>query len=150
MRVRDIPLLFAIAVVLLFAGTPRVHAAGRSVSTENVWRQYDTGAYVVSTLNLLHTGAGHPLMSDWSRTLGVGRMDVYADATHAGLYYIDLERETGTSVAWFVYRLGWVVPEPLTPGLPGLAHARPSLQLRHDFRSDVRVLIGTFPVDTMT
>jgi hypothetical protein len=109
------------------------------------WNQQDTAAYVVSTLNLLHTRTGRPLVTTLTRSANVDRFEVWEVlGGPRGLYIIQLKDAYGEWLGAFVYRMGWMKPmsaSPLTDHL-GVRHAWP--RILNLSRQYPKKLIGTF------
>lgn len=146
MRARVILTLILICAVC-FLGVPIPAFASRHAAVAaTTWQQYDTALYVVSTLNLFHDPSGRALTGMWQHRGGVHQYDVFLDADHANLYFIELKRADGTTVGAFAYELGWPKPRLIEGRLPGL---RPdptsdSITLEKAYGTDHKVLLASF------
>ena len=133
--------LFSVLLGLVLWAVP-AHAAGTPTSPPSpiTWQQRDTAVYVVSTLNLVRTPAGQPLVEK----LNAARFDVYADLARADLYFIILRSRDGSVVGAFAYQLGWAKPRSISRStrLLGIERAPRSVVLA--FRTDHKQLIGSF------
>jgi len=141
--------LLCAGIVALGICSSGVHAAGNPPQTTRTqqptdWSQQDTAAYVVSTLNLLRTRAGHPLVATLTQGSDVSRFEVWAVIGQPDLYVIQLKDDYGKWVGALVYRMGWMRPmsaSPLTEHL-GVRHAwHRVLSLSRQYP---KKLIGTF------
>jgi hypothetical protein len=112
-------------------------------STTN-WQQYDTAVYVVSTVNLLHTRNGHPVLPILRRRLGVVRLDVYADRTQSNLYFIQFKRADGSGPGALAYEMGWVKPESVTNSCSHFGIVQAPANIVQDYQNDSTQLIGSF------
>lgn len=139
-------------IVLLFslfglsATVSPVGAAGQPTRAHHSvnWAARDTAVYVVSTLNLLHTRQGH-LVTAVLEHHGVAHFDVYADATTDGLYFVLLRKDSGSTVGAFAYQMGWSRPQSLFGVTDRFSTIqRTTAGVRQDFKSDSKLLIGSF------
>lgn len=122
---------------------PRQDKNGSRELTAENWSQHDTAVYVVSTLNLLHTGKGQPLTAILANKLNVARYDVYADQSVSNLYFITPRRSDGAVVAAFAYSMG--SPRPQVLFVNGVHfHTSSNQHALAQYHSDAKVLIGSF------
>jgi hypothetical protein len=140
--------LIAIAVLGVAAAAASVvpaHAAGSANHPQAPnWSQHDTAVYVVSTLNLLHTRKGDPITAMLTRKLNITEYDVYSDIAVNDLYYIELRRADGVVAGTLAYQLGWPKPQILTLALPKGVCKHADDRVGQEYRSDPKLLIGTF------
>lgn len=140
--------LIAIAVLGVAATALSVapaHAAGTATKPQAPnWSQHDTAVYVVSTLNLLHTKKGDSITAMLTRKLNVAEYDVYADTAVNDLYYIELRRADGSVAGTLAYQLGWAKPQILSLSLPKGVCKHAADKVAQEYRSDPKLLIGTF------
>ena len=78
-RITVLTVLCAIVGMSLLgpAATPASARPSQGVN----WGQHDTAVYVVSTLNLLRTKKGNPMVNVMKRQLGVDHYNVYVSET---------------------------------------------------------------------
>lgn len=115
---------------------------GRQSSID--WTTYDTAVYVVSTINLLRTRDGRPVVPVLTHALGVRQYDVYADIDEPRLYFIDLRKADGTPVGSLVYRMGAQKPMSLMSRLNRIGISRAPAWMVMEYRTDKETLIGSF------
>lgn len=144
-KVHRVFAIIALGLLGLVGATLPVSAAGNQTHQHAVdWSQHDTAVYVVSTLNVLHTRRGQPVVGLMSKRLGIVRYDVWSDLDTADLYFIQLKKTDGTGAGTLAYQMGW--PQPLSisrlVGRLGV-HSAPST-IADAFRTDPKQLIGTF------
>ncbi|HEY8684683.1 MAG TPA: hypothetical protein VIO57_03650 [Chloroflexota bacterium] len=115
-----------------------VHRNGSS------WSQRDCAAYVVSTMNLMHFRNGRPLTSALVQKFAVTHYDVYADQQAADLYFIEPMAADDSSIGALAYHMGWQIPMSVSSSLDKLhvRHAPGSVYAA--YRSDAKLLIGSF------
>jgi hypothetical protein len=107
------------------------------------WERIDTSTYVVSTLNLLHTRTGFPVVPEWMRR-GVRTFEVYADTAQPDLYFIELKDDSGKSVGALAYEMGWQMPKAITSPLLRI-HVPPAPKdLADAYRNDPKVFLASF------
>jgi len=88
------------------------------------WTQYDTAAYVVSTLNLLSRRSPHDLATRLHRR-GIMAFAVRADTRRGDLYFVQLMRAHHHIGGVLAYRYGWRTPRAVTR-LPAILPAPPA------------------------
>ena len=131
-----------IPLVAFFVSARGVTAAAHH--SDSSWNQRDRAVYVVSTLNLLHTRSGHPLITVFTHKLGVNHYDVYADEAVSDLYFVELRREDGTSAGALAYQMGWLAPMSVSPSLDRLHVRHAPAPAAAGYRTDAKQLIGSF------
>jgi hypothetical protein len=99
---------------------------------------------VVSTLNLLRTKDGHSLVTTFTRTLDVSHFDVYSDVADAGLYFVVLRRDDGSSAGELAYQMGWSKPRSTTPSMARLGISTAPFKVVQESKTDPRHKIGSF------
>lgn len=145
MRVKKLVTIALLGVASVMTFTSPAHAASKSITSKTVnWNQHDTAVYVVSTLNLLRTRTGRPIVANLSRRLNVTHYDVYADQTQSNLYFIQLRRDDGTVVGAFAYHMGWAKPRPVSGTARHFVSGRIPGTLQQEYNSDQKFLIGSF------
>jgi hypothetical protein len=107
------------------------------------WNEYDTAAYVVSTLNVVRTGDRRLLVPLMTAQYGVTRFAVWDDLQTDG-YVIQLKRASGVNVAQLVYKLGWDQAGSYSRLTDRLGVPRPPQAIEGHFRTHAKRLIGTF------
>jgi len=115
------------------------------------WTQRDTAIYVVSTLNLLRTHRGHTIPDMLQHRFGVRSFDVFADTQATNLYYIELDKSSGETLAAFAYQLGWMKPVLVYSHvpLPPIVHSA-TVKIIQSYQTDKKTLIGDFNSTTPT
>ena len=142
---RRLVAIAALGIAALFTGLAPAHAAGSgSHQSAPNWGQHDTAVYVVSTLNLLHTRKGQPIVALLTRKLNISEYDVLADTSVNDLYYVDLRRADGSVAGALAYQLGWSKPQILTLALPKGVCKHADDKVMQEYRTDSKQLIGTF------
>jgi hypothetical protein len=132
------------AAALLVSAVP-AHAAGSNTHQQAPnWGQHDTAVYVVSTINLLHTRKGQPIIPLLTKKLNIAEYDVLADTSVSELYYIELKRADGTTAGALAYQLGWSKPQILTLALPRGVCKHANDKILQEYRTDSKQLIGSF------
>lgn len=136
-------ILFGLASLLMpaVAAAP-VAAAPHSQPVD--WSQQDTAVYVVSTLNVLHTHRGKPVVGVLARRLQVTRFEVWVSLTTSDLYFILLKRADGSTAGQLAYQMGWPRPMSLGASTDRLGIRRAPDKVATAFRADPKQLIGTF------
>jgi hypothetical protein len=136
--------LVVLLVLGLAASAVPVHAQGSGSQGKSPvnWQQRDTATYVVSTLNLLGRSRGHTIQQVFQR-LNITRIDIYADSDHMGLYFIELQRDDGTTVGSLAYRIGWPKPRRISWSA-GRTIPAVATTIAQDYKTDARTLIGSF------
>jgi hypothetical protein len=76
--------------------------------------------------------------------LAVTQYDVLADTTVSDLYFIKLRRDDGTVAGALAYQLGWPKPQVLTLALPKGVCKHAAGRIMQAYRSDPKMLIGSF------
>lgn len=135
--------VLGLASVLSFTA-PAYAASGSKTSNTINWDQRDTAVYVVSTLNLLRTHNGRPVSVTYARRFNVTKYSVLADTKNADLYFVELKRDDGSTFGVYAYQMGWAKPAALTPSVRHFGARAASSEIAQDYRSDPKVLVGTF------
>jgi hypothetical protein len=136
--------LVVLLVLGFAASVVPVHAqgSGSQGKTPVNWQQRDTATYVVSTLNLLGRTRNHTIQQVFQR-LNITRIDVYADNVHPNLYFIELQRDDGSTAGSLAYQMGWRKPERISwaagKSIPSVAAT-----IAQAYKTDDRALIGSF------
>jgi len=134
----------AVVAVVLFLIPTGVEAHTAHRSSEVSWRDRDTAAYVVSTVNLLRLPNGKQFPSAAQQRLHVGRYVVLSDTWRSNLYFIRLARADGTPVGGLAYRMGWSAPRSVTNSVRALGVARAPAGIVASYAWDAKETIGTF------
>jgi hypothetical protein len=136
--------LVVLLVLGLAAWVVPVHAQGSGSQGKSPvnWQQRDTATYVVSTLNVLGRTRTHTIQQVFQR-LNITRIDVFADSAHANLYFIELQRDDGSTAGSLAYQMGWRKPRriswPAGRTIPAVATT-----IAQAYKTDARTLIGSF------
>ena len=110
------------------------------------WSNYDTAAYMVSTLNLVHLANGSALPAVLVQDYGVTRYAVWQDLA-SGSYVIQFKRATGVNAGMVVNRLGWPLPVSYSRLTDALGMTRPQPPLELHFRAHPKQLLGSFAAE---
>lgn len=139
---RFVRAVVVMSAVFLVCGRP-ADAAGRFPGGPTVdWDQHDTAVYVVSTLNVLHTRQGRPLVPILARRFHIATYEVWNDLSHPDLFLLMLKRPSGAAAVQFVYQMGWPTPLSFISTRFGIAGA-PAVVVQ-EIRGDPKQLIGSF------
>lgn len=109
------------------------------------WETRDTAVYIVSTLNLLRTRAGKPVVEVFERRDDVSKYVVLDDRRSQYLYFIELQRADGSVFGAYAFRMGWARPLAVTRSVSrfGVRLATPAVIAA--YRSDPTVTLMAFP-----
>jgi len=113
-------------------------------ATREQWQQYDTAAYVVSTLNLLTGENARAFSARLRRQYHVLRYDVYADVPVRNLYFVQLRSSNNRVIGVLAYRMGWSKPEALNAFAHRVGARNAPHSVLHFYRSSELQLLGTF------
>lgn len=108
------------------------------------WAVHDTAVYVLSTVNLLHTGGGVPASKYLIPTSHVKLYDVFQDTRISDLYFIQMERSNESTGGVFVYRIGWAKPMFVSPNSLARIAVRAPAWLADEYHAGHKHLIGSF------
>jgi hypothetical protein len=108
------------------------------------WHAYDTGRYVVSTINVLHPIGGRAAAVAFHDDLGLGRYAVLADTLWHDRYFIQLQRSSGITVGALEYALGWPNPRSVTRSIDRLGVQPAAGYGRHAYYHDPKQLLGIY------
>ncbi len=158
-RVRQLAAVLGLVACGLFAAVAPVAAAGSSThanaspihehlsntgSSAASWSQHDTAVYVVSTLNLLHSHNGQSMTDQFTHKMNVTHYDVYADQSVTNLFFIYLRRDDGSIAGVFAYTMGWSRPRLVFLGSTTKVRNHSPNRIALAYRTDAKVLIGSF------
>lgn len=118
-------------------------SAHRSIERSINWQRYDTATYVVSTLNLLHTRTGYPVVPEWLKR-GVRTFEVYADENQPDLYFIELRDDAGQPLGALAYEMGWQMPRGITSPLLRIHLPPAPRDLTEAYQKDPKDLMASF------
>ncbi|GAC1469479.1 MAG: hypothetical protein PVSMB7_18820 [Chloroflexota bacterium] len=113
------------------------------------WTKYDTGTFVASTVNQLHTRSGLALADVLIDRYGVTRYAVWEEL-QTQVFFIRLQRTDGRTVGALIYQMGWPRPMSFSRLTSDLGIPRPTQSVRYGGKRHTREFLGVFAATPVT